>query len=51
MNDNGKTIRVLKPNSFRCCLGIHKFETTNKLGSIYWVKCERCGLVTTKKIL
>ena len=40
-----------KPNSFRCYLGIHKFETTGKLGSIYWVKCERCGLVATKKIL
>ena len=40
-----------KLNSFRCCLGIHKFETTDKLGSIYSVKCERCGLVTSITLL
>lgn len=39
-----------KPNSFRCSLGIHKFEVTGKLGSIYSVKCQRCGLVTKKSI-
>lgn len=40
-----------KPDSFRCSLGIHKFETTDKLGSVYRVKCQRCGLVTTKTLL
>lgn len=40
-----------KPNSFRCSLGIHKFETIDKLGSVYSVKCQRCGLVTTKTLL
>lgn len=40
-----------KPNSFRCSLGIHKFETTGKLGSVYSVQCQRCGLVTTKNLL
>lgn len=40
-----------KPNSFRCSLGIHKFDTIDRLGSVYSVKCQRCGLVTTKTLL
>lgn len=45
------TFELPKINSFRCGLGIHKFETTDKIGSVYRVKCQRCGLVTTKTLL
>ena len=43
-----------KPNSFRCSLGIHKFEVTDQIQGgnpkMYDVKCQRCGLVTKKDI-
>lgn len=43
-----------KPNSFRCSLGIHKFEVTNQIQGgnpkMYDAKCQRCGLVTKKSI-